>query len=240
MSSENGNISVLRDYLKQSRYAVVLTGAGISTPSGIPDFRSDKGLYNENINYEQMLSIDYFNRHPDEFYRFFKAKMIYPNAQPNLAHEFIAKLEPNPVKAVITQNIDKLHQRAGSKNVIEVHGNLLEYTCAKCGAKANLDEIMRQDGTPMCSCGGVFRPDIVFYGQQLNEHNIEQSIMHIRAADLIIVIGTSLTVYPVAGFINYRSRGARLVIINRDPTPFDGDADLVLHDDIIDVAKACE
>lgn len=237
MSSDNDKIAVLREYLANSRYAVVLTGAGISTPSGIPDFRSDKGLYNENINYEQMLSIDYFNRHPDEFYRFFKAKMIYPEARPNFAHEFIAKLEPNPVKAVITQNIDKLHQRAGSKNVIEVHGNLLEYTCVKCGAKATMDDVMRQDGTPKCACGGIFRPDIVFYGQQLNPDNIERSLAHISKADLVIVIGTSLTVYPVAGFINYRSRSSKLVIINRDATPFDDVADLALHDDIINVAR---
>lgn len=238
MSDNDDKIAVLKEYLLKSRYAVVLTGAGISTPSGIPDFRSDKGLYTENINYEQMLSIDYFNRNTDEFYRFFKAKMLYPNARPNFAHEFVARLEPNPVKAVITQNIDRLHQRAGSKNVIEVHGNLLEYTCVKCGAKTDIDDIMRQNGTPKCACGGVFRPDIVFYGQQLNPDNIERSIAHIGVADLVIVIGTSLTVYPVAGFINYRRRNARLVIINRDKTPFDEHADLVLHDDIVDVASS--
>lgn len=237
MSKSDNKIAVLKEYLANSHYAVVLTGAGISTPSGIPDFRSDKGLYAENINYEKMLSIDYFNNHTDEFYRFFKAKMLFPDARPNFAHEFIASLEPNPIKAVITQNIDRLHQRAGSKNVIEVHGNLLEYTCVKCGSKTDVNNIMQQSGTPKCVCGGIFRPDIVFYGQQLNSDNIERSIAHISNADLVIVIGTSLTVYPVAGFINYRSLSSRLVILNRDETPFDDYADLVLHDDIVDVAK---
>lgn len=232
-------IKKLASLIDESKNAVALTGAGISTASGIPDFRSNTGLYSANADYETMLSIGYFNQNPDEFYRFFKSNMIFEGARPNFAHEYLAQLENECLKAVITQNIDRLHTAAGSKNVIEVHGNLFEYTCTRCFHKTDVHEIMSQSKTPTCSkCGGVYRPDIVFYGEQLNEQNITRSINYVEQCDLLLVIGTSLVVYPVAGFVRYIRPEAKLVIINRDKTAFDSYADLVINDDIVSVFES--
>ena len=228
----------LKKLVNDSENAVVLTGAGISTGSGIPDFRSSTGLYSqksENVSYEEMLSIDYFYANPIEFYRFYKSKMIYKNARPDAAHKAIAKMEGEPVKAVITQNIDRLHQAAGSKNVIEVHGNAYDYYCTKCGARYDVEYIFERVDFPYCDkCGGLVRPDMVYYGEPLDGEKLDASAKYVRECDLLIVVGTSLTVYPAAGLVNLLSRDAKLVIVNRDPTPFDSRADLIIRDDIVE------
>ena len=227
----------LKKLIDGSEYAVVLTGAGISTVSGIPDFRSADGLYSQksdNVSYEEMLSIGYFYAHPIEFYRFYKSKMIYRNVRPNAAHIAVAKMENRPVRAVITQNIDRLHQAAGSKNVIEVHGNSYDYYCVKCGGRYNVEYIFERGDFPYCDkCGGLVRPDMVYYGEPLDPDKLEASAKHVRSCDLLIVIGTSLTVSPAAGLVDLLRPDAKLVIVNRDPTPYDGRADLIIRDDIV-------
>lgn len=226
----------LKSLLSQSRHTVFLGGAGVSTASGIPDFRSAHGLYMEKkqgISYEEMLSHDYYVRHTAQFYDFLRNVMLYPDAKPNPAHLALAKLEQEGLlEVVITQNIDGLHQMAGSQNVIELHGNEDRYICRSCGRVYNMRYVMDSPGVPVCGCGGALKPDVVLYGEMLNQKDLARAIAYAEQADLMIVGGTSLVVYPVAGLVNYLSPGAKLVIINRDPTPYDSRADLLLHEDL--------
>lgn len=218
---------------------VFFGGAGVSTESGIPDFRGSGGLYTNStakIPPEVILSHDYLYAHPREFYSYYRANMLYPNAKPNACHIALARLEKmGKLKAVITQNIDGLHQKAGSRNVIELHGSSLKNYCVKCGKKYNLDYILSCDGVPKCEdCGGFVRPDVVMYGEGLDSDAIEAAMRAVSECDMLIVGGTSLTVYPAAGFVNYY-QGDKLVIINRDPTPFDSHAQMVIRRPIAEV-----
>lgn len=218
---------------------VFFGGAGVSTESGIPDFRGSGGLYTNStakILPEVILSHDYLYAHPREFYSYYRANMLYPNAKPNACHIALARLEKmGKLKAVITQNIDGLHQKAGSRNVIELHGSSLKNYCVKCGKKYNLDYILSCDGVPKCEdCGGFVRPDVVMYGEGLDSYAIEAAVRAVSECDMLIVGGTSLTAYPAAGFVNYY-QGDKLVIINRDPTPFDSHAQMVIRRPIAEV-----
>ena len=232
-------MSTLKSLLSQSRHTVFLGGAGVSTASGIPDFRSAHGLYMEKkqgVSYEEMLSHDYYERHPAQFYDFLRHVMLYPDAKPNPAHCALAKLERDGLlEVVITQNIDGLHQMAGSRNVIELHGNENRYICQSCGRVYDMRYIMDAPGVPACACGGALKPDVVLYGEMLDQRDLARAVAYAEQADLMIVGGTSLVVYPVAGLVNYLSPGAKLAIINRDPTPYDGRADLLLHEDLGEV-----
>jgi NAD-dependent deacetylase len=233
------DINTLKSWLKESRHTVFLGGAGVSTASGIPDFRSAHGLYMQKksgISYEEMLSIDYYMAHTEEFYDFLRNVMLYPDAKPNPAHYALSKLERDGLlDVVITQNIDGLHQMAGSKNVIELHGNEDRYICKKCGKVYDMRYVMDCEGVPLCSCGGVLKPDVVLYGETLNERDLSRAVQYALDADLMIVGGTSLVVYPVAGLVQYLKLDARLVILNRDPTPYDSRAQLILRDDLAGV-----
>lgn len=235
----------LSQWLRECRHNVFLGGAGLSTASGIPDFRSAHGLYTEKkqgVSYEEMLSHDYYQRHTAAFYDFLRNVMLYPDAKPNRAHYALAKLEREGLlEAVVTQNIDGLHQMAGSKNVIELHGNENRYLCQKCGHVYNMRYVMECEGIPCCSCGGQLKPDVVLYGEMLNQEDLSRAIAYAERAELMLVAGTSLVVYPVAGLVRYLQEGARLVIVNRDPTPYDGAADLVIRGDLVEVlAEAAE
>ena len=214
--------------------AVFFGGAGVSTESGIPDFRSQDGLYNEEYAYppETIISHKFFLENTAEFYRFYKRKMLFPAATPNACHLALAKLEKEKkLKAVITQNIDGLHQKAGSKNVFELHGSVWRNYCAKCGKAHTMAEIIETDGVPFCACGGVVKPDVVLYEESLDQTVIEGAVRAIADAEVLIVGGTSLTVYPAAGLIRYY-RGNKLVLINRDETPYDTYANLIFRDPI--------
>ena len=227
-------VAGLRQLIEKKRDIVFFGGAGMSTESGIPDFRSAHGLYNqaEGKTYEEMLSIRYFLNHPDDFWQFYKKVMLYPDAKPNAGHYALARLEKQgKLKAVVTQNIDGLHQDAGSGVVYELHGSVRRNSCLSCGRTYNLKYVMSQEGTPRCECGGLLRPDIVFYGEPLNNDVMDEAIRAVMKCDLLLVGGTSLTVYPAAGLLNYR-REANLALINRDETPFDKRADLVVRDSI--------
>lgn len=225
----------LQQELKQrvlaSNKVVFFGGAGVSTESGIPDFRSSNGLWNENYRYppEQVVSHSFFMAHPMEFYDFYRSKMLFPNAKPNKAHLQLAKLEQmGHVKAVITQNIDGLHQAAGSRNVLELHGSVHRNFCMDCGARYSLEFIVNSEGVPTCErCGGTVRPDVVLYEEPLNENVIRAAIGAIRSADMLICAGTSLAVYPAAGFLEY-FQGATLAVINLSPTSLDKKADILL------------
>lgn len=235
----------LSQWLRECRHNVFLGGAGLSTASGIPDFRSAHGLYMEKkqgVSYEEMLSHDYYQRHTAAFYDFLRNVMLYPDAKPNRAHYALAKLEREGLlEAVVTQNIDGLHQMAGSKNVIELHGNEDRYLCQNCGHVYNMRYVMECEGIPCCSCGGQLKPDVVLYGEMLNQEDLRRAIAYAERAELMLVAGTSLVVYPVAGLVRYLQEGARLVIVNRDPTPYDGAADLVIRGDLVEVlAEAAE
>lgn len=231
----------LRQWLQESRHTVFLGGAGVSTGSGIPDFRSAYGLYRERqqgISYEEMLSHTYFAEHTEKFYEFLRRVMLYPEAKPNAAHYALAKLEKQgKLDAVITQNIDGLHQAAGSKSVIELHGSENRYYCLSCGKKYDMSIVLNGSGIPKCSCGGTVRPDVVLYEEPLDQRNMQRAVEYVENAELLLVGGTSLVVYPAAGLINYLSRGAKLVLLNRDPTPFDNRADLVFREDIGEVLQ---
>ena len=227
----------LQEIVDRSRRIVFFGGAGVSTESGIPDFRSVDGLYHQQYDYppEQILSRSFFDENPAEFYRFYRSKMLCPNARPNAAHYKLAELEQaGKCTAVVTQNIDGLHQKAGSKKVYELHGSVLRNYCTRCGKFYSAEFVKNAPGIPRCSCGGIVKPDVVLYEEGLDEQTIAGSVKAIRSADMLIVAGTSLTVYPAAGLINYY-RGNRLVLINRDETPYDGNADLVLHESLGDV-----
>ncbi|MCH5352688.1 MAG: NAD-dependent protein deacylase [Acutalibacter sp.] len=237
--SEIKNMETLKQWLRESKHTVFLGGAGVSTASGIPDFRSAYGLYREKqqgISYEEMLSHRYFVEHRSEFYDFMRRVMLYPDAKPNPAHYALAKLEQEgKLDAVITQNIDGLHQMAGSKNVIELHGNENRYFCLSCGKTYDMSIVLGGAGVPKCTCGGTIRPDVVLYGEQLDQNNLVRAVEYVEQADLLLVGGTSLVVYPAAGLVNYLSRSAKLVLLNRDETPYDDHADLVFREDLSEV-----
>ncbi len=225
----------LQQWIKESRNIVFFGGAGVSTESGIPDFRSVDGLYNQRYRQppETILSHTYFEGHTGDFYRFYRDKMICLDAKPNAAHLKLAELErAGKLRAVVTQNIDGLHQLAGSQAVYELHGSVHRNYCTKCRAFYGVDFIQAGEGVPLCPvCCGVVKPDVVLYEEGLDQDTVEGAVRAIAGADVLIVGGTSLVVYPAAGLINYY-RGNRLVLINRDPTPCDGQADLVIHDSI--------
>lgn len=221
----------LADWVRESGNIVFFGGAGVSTESGIPDFRSTDGLYRQQYDYppEEILSHTFFRNRPEEFFRFYRAKMLCLTAQPNAAHRKLAQWErEGKLKAVVTQNIDGLHQAAGSKQVYELHGSVLRNTCMRCGKSYEVQAIKESSGVPRCVCGGIIKPDVVLYEEGLNQRTVEGAVRAIANADLLIVGGTSLAVYPAAGLVNYYA-GNRLVLINRDQTPLDGRADLVLH-----------
>ena len=230
-------ISRLKAMVEESDNIVFFGGAGVSTESGIPDFRSVDGLYHQHYKYppETILSASFFAKNPEEYYRFHHDKLRLGDAKPNAAHRKLAEWErQGKLKAVITQNIDGLHQAAGSKNVIELHGSLLRAYCASCGKQYPHSVINDGEGVPRCSCGGVIRPDIVLYEEPLREENIEAAVHYIRHADLLIIGGTSLVVYPAAGLIRYY-RGDKLVLVNKGATSADRSADLVIHEKIGEV-----
>ncbi len=227
------NIEKFRQLLDESARVVFMTGAGISTASGLADFRGKEGLEKRKspVPYETLLSIDFFERDPATFYKFYKDFLIVGDAKPNVAHKKIASLG-NKVTAVVTQNIDGLHQLGGSENVIEVHGTTKTYSCVRCGKSYPEAYVKASSGVPRCDCGAILRPDIVFYGEMLDDEKVTEAVRAIRGCDLLVVVGSSLVVYPAAGLVRYRPKNAKLVIVNFDPTPYDYEADLVLHDDI--------
>ena len=228
-------IALLRQWVAESDNIVFFGGAGVSTESGIPDFRSVDGLYNQEYKYppEEIISHSFFERDPEEFYRFYRAKLIPPkDVKPNAAHLRLAELESEgKLRAVITQNIDGLHQAAGSKKVIELHGSIHRCYCAKCRKPYPESFVNEGTGIPRCDCGGIVRPDVVLYEEGLDEQDLYSSVNYIRAADVLIVGGTSLAVYPAAGLIRY-FRGKHMVLVNRGVTPYDDMAQLVIRQNI--------
>ncbi len=234
----NRDVQKLADILSGSRNIVFFGGAGVSTESGIPDFRSTDGLYHMKYRYppERIISHTFFMDNPEEFYRFYKDKMLCLEAKPNRAHLALARLEEmGRLKAVVTQNIDGLHQAAGSRTVYELHGSVMRNYCMKCGASADVRQIKTAPGVPRCpACGGLIKPDVVLYEEGLDEPTVQGALRAIAGADTLIIGGTSLVVYPAAGFIDY-FRGNHLVVINRDVTPRDSVAELALHDSIAEV-----
>lgn len=236
----NQTVQQLHELLKRSSHIVFFGGAGVSTASNIPDFRSDEGLYSgrEQKKYpyppETMLSHTFFVRHTEQFFEYYFDKMVYPDAKPNPAHIALAKLEEmGRLSAVITQNIDGLHQQAGSRRVYELHGSVHRNTCQQCGKHYSLQEMLqwKGKGVPRCSCGGVIKPDVVLYEESLDSDVLEKAIRHIMAADLMIVGGTSLAVYPAAGLLQYYD-GLDLVLINKTETPYDRRASLIIREPI--------
>lgn len=217
---------------EESDNIVFFGGAGVSTESGIPDFRSVDGLYHQKYDYppETILSHTFYMRNTEEFYRFYREKMLCPDAQPNMTHKKLAMLErAGKLKAVITQNIDGLHQAAGSKNVLELHGSVHRNYCRKCGKNFNADYILNSKDIPLCDiCSGQIKPDVVLYEEGLNQQTLEDAVFYISHADMLIIGGTSLAVYPAAGLIDYY-RGNKLVLINKSTTPMDGRANLVIQ-----------
>ena len=258
-------IETLKRWVAESSRIVAFTGAGVSTESGIKDFRSKDGLYSENwrpndsistesgipdfrsvdglysqkFDYppETIISHSFYRKNPEYFFRFYREKMLPLGFAPNIAHNTFAKWEQEgKLLAVVTQNIDGLHQKAGSKRVYELHGSVLRNYCTRCGKFHSAEFVKESPGVPRCSCGGIVKPDVVLYEEGLDGDVIEKSVEAIRQADLLLVAGTSLTVYPAAGFVNYY-RGNRLVLINRDETPYDRYADLVIHDSLGSVLR---
>ena len=210
-------VKKLKDWIDHSGNIVFFGGAGVSTESGIPDFRSTDGLYNQQYDYppETILSHSFYEANPEEFFRFYRDKMLYLDAQPNAAHKKLAEWEAaGKLKAVITQNIDGLHQKAGSKNVLELHGSVLRNYCARCRTFHSVEDIVNSAGVPRCHCGGIIKPDVVLYEEGLDEDVMMRSVSAIRHADVLIIGGTSLTVYPAAGLVRYY-RGDKLVVINK-------------------------
>ena len=234
----NQNVQQLHELLKRSSHIVFFGGAGVSTASNIPDFRSDEGLYSgkEQKKYpyppETMLSHTFFVRHTEQFFEYYFDKMVYPDAKPNPAHIALAKLEEmGKLSAVITQNIDGLHQAAGSRRVFELHGSVHRNFCLRCGRRYDAAFVAQGAGLPRCACGGLVRPDVVLYGEALDEDTVRGALNALMRADLLIVGGTSLAVYPAAAYLD-AFRGDALVVINRDPTPRDGAAALLLREPI--------
>ncbi len=230
----------LQRIINTSRRVVFFGGAGVSTESGIPDFRSVDGLYHQQYDEppEAILSASYFRARTEGFYRFYRQKMLPLTAQPNAAHRFLAELErTGRLTAIVTQNIDGLHQKAGSRNVLELHGSIHRNRCLKCARFYPPEFIRDSTGVPKCQCGGVIKPEVVLYEEGLDDDVVSAAVHHIRMADALIVAGTSLTVYPAAGLLRY-FRGKHIVLINRDATPYDAQADLVIHDSVGQVFSA--
>ncbi len=228
------NVDKLREMINECDNIVFFGGAGVSTESGIPDFRSVDGLYNQKYKYppERIISHSFFQARTKEFYDFYRDRMIFEKAKPNAAHIYLAKLEEEgKLKAVVTQNIDSLHTAAGSKKVYELHGSVMRNYCMRCGKFYGLDKIMSSDGVPKCECGGIVKPDVVLYEEMLDEKVMRGAVDAISKADMLIIGGTSLVVYPAAGMVNYFN-GKYLVLINKSVTPQDARADLVIHDAI--------
>lgn len=236
------DILKLKEAINKANKIVIFSGAGLSTNSGIPDFRSADGIYNAKLKSkfspEEIISHSFFVKHPDDFYEFYFDKMVYKDAKPNSAHIYFSKLEKEKDVTVVTQNIDGLHQLAGSKNVIELHGSVMRNYCQKCNRFYGLDEL-KTKGIPYCQCGGIIKPDVVLYEESLNENDINRALEAISNADLMIVVGTSLVVYPAAGFVRY-FRGDNLVLLNKSKTSYDSVANIVIHDDVCKVVKELE
>lgn len=223
--------AVLQQWVEDSHSIVFFGGAGVSTESGIPDFRSTDGLYSQSYAYppETILSRSFFQRNPAEFFRFYRDKMLAPDAQPNAAHRKLAELEQaGRLSAVITQNIDGLHQKAGSREVLELHGSVLRNYCRRCGKFYGVEAVANSAGIPRCTCGGVIKPDVVLYEEGLDEQVMDKALDYIAHADVLIIGGTSLVVYPAAGLVRYY-RGSKLVVINKDATGIDSSADLCIN-----------
>lgn len=232
------------DIILNSDNTVFFGGAGVSTASGIPDFRSATGLYNRQndtgYSPEYMLSHDFLVENPEEFSRYYKENLIYKDAKPNTTHKVLAKLEKmGKLKAVITQNIDSLHQMAGSKNVLEIHGNLRDYYCMKCGKTYKAEEVLSTEGANYCACGGYIRPDVTLYGEALNQDIVNQAVRAIANAEILIIGGTSLVVYPAASFINFY-RGNKCILINKERVGQDEIADYVVYDDLENFFRGLE
>ncbi len=230
-------IERLRHSIANANAIVFFGGAGVSTESGIPDFRSDDGLYNQKYKYppEQMLSHSFFVSNTREFYDFYRDKMLFLDAKPNKAHKALAELERcGKLTSVITQNIDGLHQAAGSKKVIELHGSVHRNYCRLCRELFSIDAILKAEGVPLCECGGIIKPDVVLYEEPLNDEVVSDAIEHISRADMVIVGGTSLVVYPAAGLLNYY-KGSKLVLINKSETAYDHRAYLTIRGNVGEV-----
>ena len=235
----NSKLDTLKTWVDESRRIVFFGGAGVSTESGIPDFRSVDGLYNQKFKYppETIISHSFFEERPEEFFEFYKEKMLPLGFEPNVTHKVLARWErEGKLLAVVTQNIDGLHQKAGSKNVLELHGSVLRNYCVRCHRSYSAEFVKNSKGVPRCDCGGVVKPDVVLYEESLDQDVMYRAAQAISQADMLIVAGTSLTVWPAAGMIRYY-RGKRLVLINRDVTPFDREADLVLHQSLGEVFR---
>lgn len=230
-------LETLQLWVAESQRIVFFGGAGVSTESGIPDFRSVDGLYNQKFEYppETIISHSFYLRDPAYFYKFYREKMMPLDFEPNVTHRVLTQWEQEgKLSGIITQNIDGLHQKAGSKVVYELHGSILRNYCTRCGKFHSAQFVYQYDGVPRCSCGGIVKPDVVLYEEPLNSYVMDQAIELISEADLLIVAGTSLSVYPAAGLVDYYE-GDRMVLINRDPTPYDYRADLVIHSELGDV-----
>lgn len=228
------NLETLKQWVKESSKIVFFGGAGVSTESGIPDFRSVDGLYSQKFDYppETIISHSFYERDPAYFFRFYREKMLPLGFEPNITHKVLAQWEKEgKLLGVVTQNIDGLHQKAGSKKVYELHGSVLRNYCTRCNKFHSAEFVKESADVPRCGCGGIVKPDVVLYEEQLDHQTIENSVAAIRNADLLIVAGTSLTVYPAAGLVEYY-RGNRMVLINRDETPYDYLADLVFHESL--------
>lgn len=235
----SSKLDTLKTWVSEAKHIVFFGGAGVSTESGIPDFRSVDGLYHQKFDYppETIISHSFFVRKPEYFYNFYREKMLPLGFEPNVTHKVLARWEQEGrLDAVVTQNIDGLHQKAGSKKVFELHGSVLRNYCTRCGKSYSAEFIKHSKGVPLCDCGAIVKPDVVLYEEALDEDCMTGAVNAITRADLLIVAGTSLTVYPAAGLLRY-FRGKHLVLINRDETPYDDEADLVLHDSLGDVFK---
>lgn len=224
----------LKEIINESKRVVFFGGAGVSTESGIPDFRSKDGLYNQKYKYppEEILSHTFFMNNTEDFYKFYKDKMNSLKYKPNITHIKLAELEKTgKLKAIVTQNIDGLHQKAGSKNVLELHGSVHRNYCMKCGKFYDAEYVFNSDGVPKCSCGGIIKPDVVLYEESLKDDILEEAIMQIENCDTLIVGGTSLTVYPASGLIRFY-KGNKLILINKDKTPYVKKANIVINDNL--------
>ena len=233
-------LETLKKWIDESNNIVFFGGAGVSTESGIPDFRSTDGLYHQKYAYppETILSHTFFRSRTEEFFKFYRDKMLYLDAEPNAAHKKLAQWEAEgKLKAVITQNIDGLHQKAGSVNVLELHGSVLRNYCENCGKFYHVESVKNSEKVPKCSCGGIIKPDVVLYEEGLDNKTLTSAVRHIEEADVLIVGGTSLAVYPAAGLIDYY-RGSKLVLVNKTPTPKDGMADLIVQGSIGEIFSA--
>lgn len=231
------NLETLKRWIQESNRIVFFGGAGVSTESGIPDFRSVDGLYNQKFDYppERIISHSFYKADPSYFFRFYREKMMPLGFEPNITHKKLAQWEQEGrLLGVVTQNIDGLHQKAGSSAVYELHGSILRNYCVKCGKFHSAEFVKSHPDVPRCVCGGIVKPDVVLYEESLDANTIEGAVRVIQNADLLIVAGTSLTVYPAAGLVNYY-RGNRMVLINRDVTAYDNQADLVFHQSLGDI-----